>query len=141
MTIQSDQKTPGSQLAKGLKNIWQRHRQTVCSRVAAVADAISLLKINQLTLDLRRQAADNAHKLAGNLGTFGHSKGSEHARALELALQSSTPPSSEEIQKMIAHTSGLQTAIVEIAAAMDMDVAECPIEIVPSGGKGIPSAR
>lgn len=119
MTTQNHGAANASSLADGVIRIWRRHHQTVYRRVAFVAEAVALLQLSQLPSDVRRQAADDAHKLAGNLGTFGHPLGSEHARAVELALQSQAPLSSMEIKRMSAHAEALQAAVKEIAAAMN----------------------
>jgi HPt (histidine-containing phosphotransfer) domain-containing protein len=109
---------PKSQLASGLAMIWQRHQQLVHQRAAFIADAVILLKLNQLTPDLREEAGEDAHKLAGNLGTFGHPTGSEHARALELKLLSGAQLDSSDVQQLDSHVQAMRSAIQEIAQAM-----------------------
>lgn len=110
---------PKSQLASGLVKIWQRHNQLIHQRAAFIADAVILLKLNQLAPDLRQQAGEDAHKLAGNLGTFGHPTGSEHARALELKLLSEAQLDPGEVQQLESHVEALRSAIREIAQTLE----------------------
>ena len=41
--------------------------------------------------ELRSEAADVAHKLAGSLGMFGYQRGTEISRDLELVLEAPSP--------------------------------------------------
>lgn len=109
---------PKNQLVIGLATIWRRHQHLIEERVARIAEALRLLSINQLPADARQQAGEDAHKLAGNLGTFGHPTASDHARALELKLLSPDKLDLAEIDKFNRHTKELQIAIQEITAAM-----------------------
>lgn len=117
---------PKSQLANGLLKIWQRHQQLVHQRAAFIADAVVLLKLNQLTPDLRQQAGEDAHKLAGNLGTFGHPTGSEHARALELKFLSEGQLDTSDVQQLVSHVEALRLAIREIAQVMERTGSAAP---------------
>lgn len=117
---------PKSQLANGLLKIWQRHQQLVHQRAAFIGDAVVLLKLNQLTPDLRQQAGEDAHKLAGNLGTLGHPTGSEHARALELKFLSEGQLDTSDVLQLVSHVEALQLAIREIAQVMERTGSAAP---------------
>ena len=105
-------------LTAGIAKIWHRHSELVFRRVKFIADALHLLNMEQLPADLREQAGDDAHKLAGNLGSFGHPAGSEHARALEHMFLSEAQLTATESEEMGLHLNQLQEAVREIADAM-----------------------
>ncbi len=73
---------------------WERVRQKCLERIAAIERAVAPLE--EITTDaahsgeLRQQAIQEAHKLAGSMGMFGVSEGSEIARQIETLLQSPT---------------------------------------------------
>jgi len=110
---------PQTQLASGMTDIWQRYRPLIEERVAQIADAVHLLTLNQLPSDKRHEAGGNAHKLAGNLGTFGHPTGSECARTIELKLLADAPIAPTEVEELSRLAAQLRIVIQEIAASMD----------------------
>jgi diguanylate cyclase (GGDEF)-like protein len=69
-----------------LAAIWQRHRTAVLEQVAALERAARSLADDSLDAARREDARRQAHQLAGSLGTFGSSAGSEDAHKLELLL-------------------------------------------------------
>jgi diguanylate cyclase (GGDEF)-like protein len=75
---------PGAPTADaGAAAIWQRHRGAVMEQVATIQAAVLALMRGEPDAALHEQARREAHKLAGSLGTFGMTAGSELARALE----------------------------------------------------------
>lgn len=66
-----------------MKELWAKHRPTSVNRLATVERALKALNQGKLTEDLRAQAAREAHKLVGSLGTFGMASGSAAARTIE----------------------------------------------------------
>jgi HPt (histidine-containing phosphotransfer) domain-containing protein len=107
------------QLAMGMARVWRTHHQLVRARVAVVTEAVDLLALKQLSTEKRRQAGEDAHKLAGNLGTFGHPTGSEHARGIELKLLSEAQLDSSDAQQLTLQVRELQIAVQEISVAME----------------------
>ncbi len=73
-------------LQAAIAEVWQRVKGSVEARVSTLEDAVGALLLGDLTPEQRRSAEREAHKLAGSLGTFGLSRGSELARELEYAL-------------------------------------------------------
>ena|SRR5205809_104677 len=110
---------PKSQLASGMADIWQRYHPLIEKRVAQIADAVHLLTLNQLPSNKRHEAGGNAHKLAGNLGTFGHPAGSEYARTIELKLLADSPIAPTEVEELSRLAAQLQIVVQEIDASMD----------------------
>ena len=76
---------------KLLDQLWQRNIPTIHSRIALFTAAAEAATHGVLTANLREQAASEAHKLAGSLGMFGHNKGTDLARDIELHLEAPTP--------------------------------------------------
>lgn len=69
--------------AAGMLKIWEQIRETVEQRVAVLEQAVGSLCQNQLSNELRQQAEQEAHRLAGSLGMFGSDEGSRIAQEIE----------------------------------------------------------
>jgi HPt (histidine-containing phosphotransfer) domain-containing protein len=72
-----------SALASAMNRLWSQYLPELEERVAVLQSAAAALREGALTADLRAQAASAAHKLAGVLGTFGLSEGTDRAREAE----------------------------------------------------------
>jgi HPt (histidine-containing phosphotransfer) domain-containing protein len=70
--------------------LWAQKKNVVLSRIAVLQQACSALDSGLLLPELRAQAAGEAHKLAGSLGTFGFAEGSRLARTMEELLTADT---------------------------------------------------
>ncbi len=71
-----------------LATVWQRNLPLVRQRVLALHEAAESSRSAPLGTAARHEAVEIAHKLAGSLGMFGFSQGSEVAKLLELLLDS-----------------------------------------------------
>ena len=67
-----------------LSDLWQRNLPLIEQRMAVLERASA----GPITEELRSEAANVAHKLAGSLGMFGYQQGTEIARELECLLES-----------------------------------------------------
>ncbi|MBF2051354.1 MAG: response regulator [Elainella sp. C42_A2020_010] len=67
--------------------VWQRSKQQFIEHMQILEQAVTGLENDNLTPELRQQAKQAAHKLAGSLGMFGLSNGSDLAKHLEDWLQ------------------------------------------------------
>jgi len=74
-----------------LASLWLRNRPLVEERLATLDRAASCAAAGALEEELREEAADTAHKLAGSLGMYGYDEGTRLARQLELLLDYPTP--------------------------------------------------
>jgi HPt (histidine-containing phosphotransfer) domain-containing protein len=74
-----------------LASLWVRNRPIVEQRLAILDRAASLAAGGTLVEEVREEAADTAHKLAGSLGMYGYDDGTRLARQLELLLDYHTP--------------------------------------------------
>jgi DNA-binding response OmpR family regulator len=67
--------------------VWHKSRDRFIAQVGVLQQAAIALSSDSLTPELRQQAKQEAHKLAGSLGIFGRMAGSSIARELEDLLQ------------------------------------------------------
>jgi len=80
---------PASQLqvATSMAEIWSRFKDATLNRVGVIEEVTAALLRGALTIEQRRQAEREAHKLAGSLGTFGFHEGSRLAREIDRFMQ------------------------------------------------------
>jgi DNA-binding response OmpR family regulator/HPt (histidine-containing phosphotransfer) domain-containing protein len=108
-----NQTATGSELPQFLTDIWNRHHAQILDRVASIDRVIIALKNESLSTEIRHEAWQSAHTLAGTLGTFGLSGGSQIAKQIELCLEATadlTPAQIPELQ------SGVELLQLEIAS-------------------------
>lgn len=70
-----------------LMKTWNRFKGRVSEQVSVIEQAVLALQSHALTAELRQQARQEAHTLAGSLGTFGFPEGSRLARQIEQLIQ------------------------------------------------------
>ena len=73
-------------LQQMLAALWQQHRSAIEERVDILSRACDALRQGNLTMADREEAQSAAHKLAGVLGTFGRTEGTDVARRMEILL-------------------------------------------------------
>lgn len=92
----------GQQLAS-VNKVLQRYQQTFVDRVMLLEQAEASLRQGTLSQSLRLEAAQEAHRLAGTLGSFGYRTGSQLARTIEHLLDTElTPADSPSLAHLIA---------------------------------------
>ncbi|NJR60013.1 MAG: response regulator [Cyanobacteria bacterium CRU_2_1] len=84
------------QTLASVNQVWQRFRKRVSDQVGVLEQAVIALWQKELDQDLRQQAKQEAHTLAGMLGTFGLPEGSRLARQIERLFQVEHPLSEDE---------------------------------------------
>lgn len=85
----SPERSPSSSKANGLASIsrvLEKFRSSFVAQIAVLQEAETALQTGELSPELREQARQEAHKLAGSLGIFGYPEGSNVARAAEHLL-------------------------------------------------------
>jgi diguanylate cyclase (GGDEF)-like protein len=107
--------------------IWQQSRENLHQRVAVVEQAMTLLLQNQLSEDLRQQAEQEAHKLAGSLGMFGADQGSQLAQAIEPLLAAGRTLNQQQIQSLAQMVVGLRREL----QSLDIGMPELMPELLP----------
>jgi HPt (histidine-containing phosphotransfer) domain-containing protein len=78
-----------------LATLWLRNRPLLEERLAMLDRAASSAANGTLLEELREEAADTAHKLAGSLGMYGYDHGTRLARQLELLLDYQSPDAAQ----------------------------------------------
>jgi PAS domain S-box-containing protein len=84
--------------------IWQRFSGRMDEQVQVLEKAATALTQKTLNTQLHLQAAQEAHTLAGSLGTFGLAQGSKLARKIEKLLKSDqnlTPSQTTNLQNLV----------------------------------------
>lgn len=87
------------QTLAAVAGIWQRFQGRVDEQVAVLEQAADLTQ-KALNLELRMQAAQEAHTLAGSLGTFGLPLGSKLAKKIEQLLKSEKTLTQSDTNKL-----------------------------------------
>ena len=85
-----------------LASLWERSVPVVRERIAELEAAAQSAADRSLTPEAREAAAGTAHKLAGSLGMFGYSQGTDAARRLEQQLEGSNTLNSASLQADVA---------------------------------------
>ncbi|MEL7038757.1 MAG: response regulator [Cyanobacteria bacterium J06592_8] len=85
-----------------LAAIWKKHREGYLTRIAILEQATQALETGTLDPYLQQQALEQAHTLAGSLGSFGFTEASKRCREIEQMLDSEGQLSSEGIQQLSA---------------------------------------
>jgi HPt (histidine-containing phosphotransfer) domain-containing protein len=107
MTQHAVSTDPKQRTAALLADLWQRNLPLIEHRMAVLERAAS----GPLTEELRAEAVDVAHKLAGSLGMFGYEEGTLIARNLELILESPSP----DISRLASPTAQLRSILFPAA--------------------------
>src|SRR5207302_241983 len=92
--------TTPNQLNKKVQELWRKYLPQTLARLEVLQSAVETLSRGDLTTEARTAAAQEAHKLAGSLGTFGLESGSGIAVEIEQTLSSHTDFSDTEISKL-----------------------------------------
>ncbi|BAZ33172.1 multi-component transcriptional regulator [Cylindrospermum sp. NIES-4074] len=93
-------KSQQQQTLAAIGEIWQRFRGRVEEQVGVLEQAAQSAKQKTLNPQLHLQATQEAHNLAGSLGTFGFSFGSDLARKIEKLLKSGKALSANETNNL-----------------------------------------
>ena len=89
-------------LAQAMNLLWAKHLPQMHERVAVLEKAAQSLAGAALTETGQQQAAAEAHKLAGVLGTFGLKQGTELAREAEALYESPLDGNAAAASRLVA---------------------------------------
>jgi HPt (histidine-containing phosphotransfer) domain-containing protein len=94
--------------------IWQRQVPQTRERLELLRKAANhLAETRTIEPDLRAEALDIAHKLAGSLGMFGYNDATDHARAIEQELHHTGLPQPERLDQ---HVTALEASLRQALA-------------------------
>jgi putative two-component system response regulator len=108
-----------TELAAGLRAIFEKNRGQFQARLETLEAAVAAVLAGKLDERLRASAEHDAHKLAGSLGTFGLSRGSELAGALELRF-------ARRHSTVLADERHLAECVCALRAELEGGMAELP---------------
>jgi HPt (histidine-containing phosphotransfer) domain-containing protein len=77
---------PPDKLSGEIDHLWHKYLPVMRSRIETIQLAVDAIRGNRLTPDLRADAKQSAHNLAGSLGTFGLEHASSDALEIEWRL-------------------------------------------------------
>ena len=109
MTL-DDQKLPPD-ITAILNQLWMRFLPEIHERVATLESAAQAYASGAATPEQHEAAHAAAHKLAGSLGTFGLTQGSELAREFELMCASDEPCSLAQAQRLPAIAAEIRSIV------------------------------
>lgn len=101
--------TPDFTLA--LNQLWTRFLPEIGARVTILEAAAQACAAGDITTELREAAHAAAHKLAGTLGTFSLTHGTELAREFELACTTKESCASTDIQRLVEIAVEIRTIV------------------------------
>ncbi|XGV98243.1 MAG: response regulator [Leptolyngbya sp. BL-A-14] len=99
------------QTLASIHQIWHRFKGRVSEQVGVLEQAVIALWQQELDQDLRQQARQEAHTLAGSLSTFGVPEGSKLARQIERTFQSEQPLSQTDTVDLRNWVTALRQAV------------------------------
>jgi len=82
---------PDAEIQALLDDLWKRHLPSLVERLDLLERAAAEAASGAISEAMRAEAQSVAHKLAGNLGMFGHPQAGEIAGQIELTLKAPTP--------------------------------------------------
>jgi HPt (histidine-containing phosphotransfer) domain-containing protein len=94
-------------LSAAIDLLWVRFLPEIRTRVELLKTAAAAGGSNSLSTDMRTEAAAAAHKLAGSLGTFNLTRGTELAREFEVLTSRDGAPDATAANRMAAIASDL----------------------------------
>ncbi len=95
---------PSALVIDSVAKLREKFKSTFIAQVAVLEQATQALSEGRLTIELQQKAKQEAHRLAGSMGIFGFSQGSQLARQIEQLLET------EETTELTA-TSQLSTLL------------------------------
>ncbi|HEY9638935.1 MAG TPA: response regulator [Coleofasciculaceae cyanobacterium] len=109
--------------------VWGRAKESFNRRVAVVERAVTLLLQDQLSEDLRQQAEQEAHKLAGSLGMYGSDEGSRLAQAIEPLFAPGSELDQQQIQRLTQLVVGLRRELQSLDDGASAPPAPQPVTV------------
>jgi HPt (histidine-containing phosphotransfer) domain-containing protein len=96
--------TVEQQIAHDLATLWKEYKTVILGQVQVIEAASSAAASQTLTSELQERAAEEAHKLAGSVGSFGFKEGSLRAAEMENILRATgaiAPPMARRLSECV----------------------------------------
>ena len=105
--------------------VWDKAKPNLLQQVTTIVEASGVLLAGELPAEIQQQARQQAHKLAGSLGTYGLGVGSELAKLIETTLELES--SAVSAQKDYLHTLAIDLQqLVESTDARSLQQQDSP---------------
>ncbi|OKH12568.1 response regulator receiver protein [Fischerella major NIES-592] len=101
-----------------IQEVAQDFQASLAERIDVLEKAVRSLQIDNFDSAQREHVIDEAHRLAGGLGTFGYAKGSELARAIEHLLREKSEFGKQELNQFLQLLAQLQQEIDQPPVSM-----------------------
>ncbi|MGO9336903.1 MAG: Hpt domain-containing protein [Terracidiphilus sp.] len=98
-------------LTAALDRLWNQYLPLMRERAEVLEVAAQDFAAGSLSLDRQQAAQAAAHKLAGVLGTFGLTRGTELARELEIVYSRQSDPKASFAERLSSITAEIRTII------------------------------
>lgn len=96
-----------------LDELWLKFRPQIEERLSVLQEAAAALAQGNLPPELREEAHNTAHKLAGSLGTFGLDQGTALAREAENLLAPETALDEPTARRLLAIAASISVTILD----------------------------
>jgi HPt (histidine-containing phosphotransfer) domain-containing protein len=93
--------TSDAEIQALLADLWKRHLPQLIERLTLLEQAAHS-GIASLSEEQRAEAQSTAHKLAGNLGMFGHKQAGDTASQIEQTFKNPTPETLAALPALVA---------------------------------------
>jgi DNA-binding response OmpR family regulator/HPt (histidine-containing phosphotransfer) domain-containing protein len=119
-------------LNASVRDTWQRTKGLNLERIALLEQVVRSLKSGTCAESLQQQGLQNAHKLAGSLGTFGFEASSQLARQIEVLLTQADPAAMAQKQRAMT--------LAPLVKALKNSLTEPPQLLAPANSASSQSA-
>ena len=93
---------PDAEIQALLRDLWERHLPSLVERLGVLERTAGEAALGAIPEESRAEAQSVAHKLAGNLGMFGHHQAGEIASRIEQTLKAPTPETLAQLVPAVA---------------------------------------
>lgn len=109
-----------------INKVIELSRDRFSEKLAVLAAAKNAFLTGNLSEELYQSAKDEAHKLAGALGSFGYPEGSRLARTIEHLLQNNFYLNTEEISRFVQLVTALQKELSKSPISLNLTTEPLP---------------
>jgi diguanylate cyclase (GGDEF)-like protein len=104
-----------------IEEVAQDFQASLAERIEVLEKAMRSLQVDNFDSGQRERVIEEAHRLAGGLGTFGYAKGSELARAIEHLFQEKSELGKPEFNQFL-----------QLLAQLQQEIAQPPVSVTIS---------
>jgi diguanylate cyclase (GGDEF)-like protein len=110
-----------------IEEVAQDFQASLAERIEVLEKAMRSLQVDNFDSAQRKLVIEEAHRLAGGLGTFGYAKGSELARAIEHLFQEKSQLGKPEFNQFVQLLTQLQQEIAQPAVSVTISKPQAAI--------------